>query len=342
MAGRSNKKHSFAVLSTLLQAFSRSVKSKGRSKSKGRLFRTSIATGLLLLCGGLFYLFQPAETKEEIRYLSRTYWTGKRNINIDEFAWDLWNLYFAKNFVKSDYQVSGESPVYGGIPREASLRGRRFLQLLRNRGYWVGYDEKLRNPAWVAYRIFEVSEEVSIPQRPDSFLPDERTLAGVRSEDYTGSGFDRGHLAPNFAIARCYGKAAQEETFLMSNIVPQRHALNAGIWKQLEQREAVNYPARFREIWVITGPVFDRKLPRTLPSGIPIPAAFFKIYLDEMNGKVRASAFLFEQDDDGKGDIEKRLCSIAEIEKLSGLDFFPELSQEVQQQLESAAAPRMW
>lgn len=339
----SKKRYSFKVVQALLRAFSKGVKSKGRgSPRKRRFFRSSIAALVLLLCGGLFYLFQPPAIKEEIRYLSRIYWTGKRDIDIDEFAWDLWNLYFARNLVDTDYQAVGESPVFAGIPQEDPLRGRRFLQLLRNRGYWVGYDEKLRNPAWVAYRIFDVSGEVRIQQRPDSFFPDERTLTRVRSEDYTGSGFDRGHLAPNFAIARCYGREAQEETFLMSNIVPQRHALNAGIWKQLEQREAVNYPARFREIWVLTGPVFDRELPRTLPSGIPIPNAFFKIYLDELNGKVRTNAFLFEQDDDGDGSLEKRLCSIATIEQLTGLDFFPELPRDVQQQLESEPAARVW
>lgn len=342
MAARSRKKNSFAGFFTRLKGFSKGFQKKGRTRRKWPFPRTSLFTALLLLGGGIFYLFQPPEIKEEIRYLSRIYWTGNRNVSIDEFAWDLWNLYFDRNIVESDYQVSGESPVYGGIPREAPSRKRRFLQLLRNRGYWVGYDEALRNPAWVAYRLFDPTEEVSIPERPDSFSPDERTTARVRSEDYTGSGFDRGHLAPNFAIARCYGREAQEETFLMSNIVPQRHALNAGPWKQLESREAVNYPARFREIWVITGPVFRKKLKRTLPSGIPIPDAFYKIYLDEFNGKVRTTAFLLEQDDDSGVVLEKRLCSITAIEELTGLNFFAELNEDVQKQLKAEPATRMW
>lgn len=342
MAGKSKKNSSFAIVSLLLRAFSKGRKSKGRGIRTWRFFRTSLGTVLLLLGGVFFYFFQPTEIKEEIRYLTRTYWAGNRNVRIDEYAWDIWNLYFARNIVELDYKVSGESPIYGGIPRENPLRARRFLQILRNRGYWVGYDEKLRNPAWVAYRLYDLDDEIGIPQRPDSFIPDHRTLARVRSEDYTGSGFDRGHLAPNFAIARCYGREAQEETFLMSNVVPQRHTLNAGIWKQLESREAVNYPARFREIWVITGPVFRNEMPRTLPSGIPIPDAFFKIFLDELNGKVRTTAFLFEQDDDGSGGLEKRLCSIKTIEHLTGLDFFPELHDEAQKQLENEPAARMW
>ncbi len=290
----------------------------------------------------VFYLFQPPAIKEEIRYLSQVYWSSGSKVSIDEFAWDLWNLYFARGIVESNYQVPEESPVYGGIPAELPTQPRRFLRVLRNRGYWVGYDEKLRNPAWVAYRLFAIPEEVSIAARPESFSTDERTFSKVSSGDYTGSGFDRGHMAPNYAIARCYGREAQEETFLMSNIVPQRHALNAGLWKQLETREAINYPNRFRQIWVITGPVFKQQTPRTLPSGIPIPDAFFKIYLDELNGKLRSIAFLVEHEDDGKGPLEKRLCSIEAIQQLTGLDFFPELHRDVQKQLEQEPASRIW
>jgi endonuclease G len=344
MARKSKKGNFSAFFSTLLKNFSKRRKRKGKPGVGGmrRFFRVSIVSAAMLFCGFVFYFFQPPEAKEEIRYLSQVYWTSGRKVSIDEFARDLWNLYFARNIVESDYQVPGESPVYGGIPCELPKQKRRFLQVLRNRGYWVGYDEKLRNPAWVAYRVFAISEEVSIAARPESFLPDERTVSRVSSVDYTGSGFDRGHLAPNYAIARCYGREAQEETFLMSNIVPQRHALNAGLWKQLEAREADNYALRFREIWVITGPVFRQQIPRTLPSGIPIPDAFYKIYLDELMGKPRAIAFLIEHTDDGKGPLEKRLCSIDSIQNLTGLDFFPELPAEAQEQLEKEPATRVW
>ena len=341
MAGKARKKKSYEIISTLLRAFRKERKAKSIGSLKRRFFRTSLGTVILLFAGSLFYLFQPPQIKEEIRYLSHVYWSSNRDVHLDEFAWDLWNLYFARNVVNPEGQVAGDGPVYAGIPQE-NQTGRRFLQILRNRGYWAGYDEKLRNPAWVAYRLFDVEEAVDTAERPDSFYPDERTLARVQSSDYTGSGFDRGHLAPNSAIARCYGREAQKEPLLLSNSVPHRHALKAGIWKQLEMREAVNYPARFREIRVITGPVFHGNIPKTLPSGIPIPDAFFKIYLDELNGKIRTIAFLFTQDDDGKGSLDKRLCPIDEIEKLTGLDFFPELPEAVQQQLESSTAHGVW
>ncbi|MFA6930999.1 MAG: hypothetical protein WCT05_11790, partial [Lentisphaeria bacterium] len=169
----------------MVRAFIKKRKSKIRSGRKSLFLRFSASGIVVLLAGFVFYLFQPTEIKEEIRFLSHNYLLAKRAIHLDEFAWDLWNLYFSQNFVTSDYEVSDESFVYGGLPRENRGRNRRFLQVLRNRGYWVGYDERLRNPAWVAYRLFEVQGTAEISPRPDSFFPDERTLIQVQSEDYT-------------------------------------------------------------------------------------------------------------------------------------------------------------
>lgn len=99
---------------------------------------------------------------------------------------------------------------------------------------------------------------------------DKRTAARVEPDDYTRSGYDRGHMAPNYGIATRFGRQAQEETFLMSNISPQKHGLNAGVWKTLEQRIATNYPGRFGEVWVLAGPVFAAR-PERLKNAWPCP-----------------------------------------------------------------------
>ena len=62
-------------------------------------------------------------------------------------------------------------------------------------------------------------------------------------------------MAPNYLIATRYGKVAQRETFLMSNIVPQTPELNRGPWRILEQIVADDLTAQGVELWVITGPV---------------------------------------------------------------------------------------
>jgi endonuclease G len=228
---------------------------------------------------------------------------------------------------------------YGGFPSQGfKVFGR--VNVLENRGYVTGYSESMRNPLWVSYRLFDVPKLESA-KRPSRFSTDPRTRAKVSHDDYTNSGFDRGHMAPNFGIATRYGPEAQKETFLMSNIIPQTPFINRHLWKDLEMRVADGYGRYFREVWVVTGPVFQGEIKR-LPSGVPIPSHYYKIMADEHDGKLRTLAFLIERDCPPYTRIKKRLVSIDEIEQLTDLDFFPDLPASVQNELESKSATRLW
>ncbi len=231
-----------------------------------------------------------------------------------------------------------DAPLYGGMPRFPEGD----LTLLVNRAYCVGYDETWRLPRWAAYRLTRASG--SVEWRPKAFQEDARLPQPVISEDYTGSGYDRGHLAPSWGIARCFGREAQIETFLMSNVVPQRHALNDGAWKALEVREARNYAGRFGEIWVLAGPVVQQQA-GVMRTGILVPAQFYKILLDAGHGRLRVIAFLFPQECQESFDdvnLDNYLTCVDRIEELTGLDFFPELSEDVQQALESTIPAHAW
>lgn len=236
-----------------------------------------------------------------------------------------------------DYQEQSPS-IYGGIPQS------RFhsLTVLENEGYWVGYDEKMQNPAWSAYRLYPAPND-SIGKRPSGFDVDSRTRAKTKSSSYTRSGYDRGHLAPNYGIARCYGREAQLETFLMSNIAPQRPNLNRKIWRALEMRTAKRYTKRFVEIWIITGPIYfkPRHISR-LHEGPAVPDAFFKIIFEERPEGVRAEAFIMPQDVSGDERLQPYLVSIDAIEELTHLDFCPSLPREAQAELEAEPAKRVW
>jgi endonuclease G, mitochondrial len=162
----------------------------------------------------------------------------------------------------------------------------------------------------------------------------------VQPSVYNNSGYDRGHLAPNHAIAMRYGSRAQEETFLMSNITPQKHALNAGLWKSLEQKIASNYPGRFGEVWVIAGPIFGER-PKRLRQRVAVPEAFYMIIVDESDGRVRAASFVFPQEATA-GELERYLVAIDEIERRTGLDFLMELPDDAENALESKKIERAW
>lgn len=194
----------------------------------------------------------------------------------------------------------------------------------------------------------------SAGERPERFEVDRRTLARIDSDSYTGSGYDRGHLALNYAIATRYGAAAQRETFLMSNVMPQLHSLNAGLWKQLELRAATSYPARFGEIWVICGPVLSvppSRLPGRARTRPAIPDACYMILVDESDDRVRTLAFLFPPEPARSAELSDYLTTIDEIEYRTGLDFLAalpdpadpaETAKTAKTALEAQPASRVW
>lgn len=252
-------------------------------------------------------------------------------------AWDELGLFGKDCTVPADSNWAGEHAL-GGLPSDGfKLRDRSLL--LHNTGYTVGYSERLKDPLWSAYRVFNVNE-LNSPKRP-GFKRDRRSTAGVAPDHYTGSGFDRGHLAPNFAIATRYGAAAQHETFLMTNIMPQNPIVNRYLWKDLEHRVAEQYGRCFSDVWVITGPVFTPPL-RHLQSGVTIPTAYYKIIADLDRGNLRVMAFLVDEKIAPYTRVRSCLVSVDQLEELTGLNFFPDLPNRVQDELEKEPAGRLW
>jgi endonuclease G len=297
-----------------------------------------------LVVGG-WYLVQPPARQAEVRLLVGNTFAANKNVTPLDVAWDIWQLYYSEDYVAAPPAEGDRTFAYGGLPL-AEQPGLPAKRVLVNEGYVVGYADEWGNPLWAAYRMADVTPLPPAGERPERFEVDARTVARVSSDAYTGTGYDRGHLAPNYGIATRFGEDAQRETFLMSNIIPQRHGLNAGLWKQLELRAATSYPARFGEVWIVAGPVFGAT-PNRLPTrggdvAPRVPEGCFMILADESDGRVRTLAFLFPQDPKAGADLADYLTTIDEIEARIGLDFFAELPMEAQGELESRRAGRVW
>lgn len=327
---------------------SRSNKSAPRIRRKGfrlRLFLGAVlCMGLLGLGGYGWYSVQDKETqtKAEGHFLDVLDW-GRSNRSLPQevrLVFDLIADHVPLNIghTVDVGKLSGDnSIVYAGAPQS-----QRQLRVLQNEGFIVGYDEVRRNPAWVAYRVFDPKDRTS-GERPERFEVDTRTRARVTPQEYTNTGFDRGHMAPNHAIALLYGEKAQEQTFLMSNIIPQAPDLNRKIWRDLEARILRNYAKRFGEVWIVTGPVYAQgKAPDILGDGVAIPEACFKILIDEHEQGLRAQAFIIPQNVTGDESPAQFLVSVREIEKRTGLNFFPDLPGAAQESLETWVSPRLW
>lgn len=213
------------------------------------------------------------------------------------------------------------------------------IKILKKEGFTIGYSPSLRHPAWVAYRVHPVTNAVA-PPRPSSFRPDPQMPGTPKHSDYTKSGFDRGHMAPNQAIASRFGSVAQRQTFLTSNICPQRPWLNQGPWYDVEHRISELWPDIYGPVWVITGAITPPDAQR-LPAGIAIPAGFYQIVMTQHKGELRTFAVYMPQSIQRRDFPRAWLVSIRELEHLSGFNFLAELPAEVQEQIETATATRL-
>lgn len=231
--------------------------------------------------------------------------------------------------------IPSDQYTFAGIP----LSDKEFRLLPKN-GFLIAYDEDRKNPAWVAYKI-EGKAKYPSYERPETFLPDKQTFARIDHHDYTGSGFDRGHMAPNAVIATRYGKNAQEDTFLMSNIVPQAPHLNQGLWRELEGKVANKYSRHFDSLYVITGPIYDDNV-EYLRSGVEVPDSFFKVILGRNKSGVTALAVVMGQGISSNANLSGSIVPIQNIEMLTGYDFFHELPDDQERQLETIQRSRVW
>ncbi len=214
------------------------------------------------------------------------------------------------------------------------------IVVLNKTGFTVAYSPSLRHPVWAAYRVHAVTNPVLHP-RPRDFNPDPAAKNSPGHKDYAKSGYDRGHMVPNRAIAARYGKTAQRQTFLTSNICPQRSGLNQGPWCNLEFRIAELWPGRFRDVWVITG-ALSEPAGKRLPSGIDIPSAFYQIVVARDQDSLRAFGVLMPQNLRRRTHARTTLVAIDELERLSGLDFLADLPDEIEDRLESGVPTRFW
>lgn len=205
--------------------------------------------------------------------------------------------------------------------------------------YTIRYNEEHEQAMWVAYKL--VADSLARPsfERKDDFREDPRVRTGSASlADYKGSGFDRGHLAP--AADFSYDEFALSQSFYMSNMSPQDPSFNRGVWKILED-QVRDWAKANNAVYVVTGPVLNEKLKTIGRNEVSVPEYYYKIILDIEKPEVKAIAFLMKNEK-SSADLSTFVISIDELEKLTQLDFFPSIPDELENALEKAVTPQKW
>jgi endonuclease G len=158
-------------------------------------------------------------------------------------------------------------------------------------------------------------------KRQSKFFPDPNIPAAERAElhHYARSGFDRGHVAPS---ADMFDLQSQHECFSLANMVPQVPENNRGPWEGIES--AVRKMAKDRgEIFVVSGPIYRGENVQRIGGAVMVPTQLFKAVYDP--NRQEAGAYLI----DNAADAQSSKISIEELEKLTGINVFPEVSAGV-------------
>ncbi|APY08950.1 endonuclease [Winogradskyella sp. J14-2] len=211
-------------------------------------------------------------------------------------------------------------------------------QIVHHQNYSLSYSEPYEQAEWVAYELKSSHLSSTNHKRP-YFEIDEAVKSGAAHwRNYKQSGYDRGHLCP--AGDRRYSKAAHDETFLTSNISPQEHQFNAGVWNRLEQK--VRYWAKkYDGVFVVTGGILEDGLKTIGEEKVAVPNQFYKIVLDNTNGKPKVLAFLMNHNDSDLP-LYTFVVSVDEVERLTGIDFFPELDDAIENKIEASSSYKNW
>ena len=211
-------------------------------------------------------------------------------------------------------------------------------QIIHHQFYSLSYNEKYEQAEWVAYELTQKQLSGISIKRPYFEQDPKVTTQSAHYKNFKNSGYNKGHLCP--AGDRKFSVKAYNETFFTSNISPQTFEFNAGVWNRLEEK--VRYWAqKYQKLYIVTGGVLTPHLNTIGTEKVAVPQYFYKIILDYDGAETKAIAFLMPHEKSDKG-LYQFVTSIDEIEMLTGIDFFSELPDNIENEIEKSSSYRNW
>ena len=211
-------------------------------------------------------------------------------------------------------------------------------QRLRHKAYTVSYNKNTRCPNWVAWHL--TAEHTDGPYGRLGNFHEEEDVPTPRAtlDDYRGSGWSRGHMCP--AGDNKWDETAMFESFSLVNVCPQNASLNSGLWNSIEM-DCRKWARRYGDIYIVCGPVFYNREHEVIGyNEVYVPEAFFKVVLC-LNGKPKAMGFVVKNTD-GNKKRDLYYNSIDQVERITGMDFFPALPDDIEKQVEAEVNMKEW
>lgn len=235
-------------------------------------------------------------------------------------------------------------------------------QLLYRKGFVVSYNYETKNPNWVAWHLTREHTDGPYSRKGVPYYDDNGKAIGIgdvtpetcrngyfldmesqeprqQLSDWTREyNMSHGHMCP--AGDNKWDKAAMNQSFLLTNMCPQDEKLNGGSWRKLEEK-CRTWANQYGGIYIVAGPFFDGAINRTIGEGrIAVPDAFYKVVLC-LEGTPKGIGFIYINDSSSQS-MYDNVYSIDDVEQITGIDFFPALPDEIEDEVERTTNMEEW
>jgi endonuclease G len=218
--------------------------------------------------------------------------------------------------------------------------------LIRKPYFVLSYNDSKGTPNWVSWCLQK--SDLGPAPRSDQFFPDPDLPPGfrhIRSNDYSGSGFDRGHMCPR--SDRTSTREAADATFVMTNITPQSPPVNQKAWADFEDHCRSLVTRKHQTLYIVSGPqgqggTGSKGPAQTIANGkVTVPAKCWKVVLaldggtgtaedlNKVGPGTRLIGLIMPNDESVGHGWEKYRTSVREVETLTGYKFFDRVPADV-------------
>lgn len=212
-------------------------------------------------------------------------------------------------------------PSSGGVELPAYAASE---DIVRHLGYTASYNHTTLCPEWVAWELTDeetrggYDQERKFGRDPDVAFPK------ASREDYSNSGWDKGHMAPHADMR--WSRQAMYESDYFTNICPQDKVMNAQAWRKIEEltrRLAQHYGS----VYVVCGPIYDSVERRHIgPACVHVPDRFYKALAVSTPEGFRTVAFLVENNNQ-TGSPRSYAVTVDSVEAVVGRNLFPQVPE---------------
>jgi len=237
-------------------------------------------------------------------------------------------------------------------------------QILSRVGYTLSYNQQTKLAYWVGWHLTSEHTDGPYSRKGVPYYDEEgqaigigpvtaETLKGVYFLDITVKGkrqefedwasakdynMNHGHLCP--AADNKWSKEAMNQSFLLTNMCPQDMKLNGGDWEKLEKK-CRSWAKRYGDVFIVAGPVFYNGIRRTMGENkVGVPDAFYKVVLC-LQGEPKAIGFIYPNTD-VHHEMKEYVKSVDEVEKITGINFFHNLQDDIENKIESESNLNIW